>query len=117
MAYKNNIRTFSILLGYIRIAMEFDSFKDVRGEYHNIMNTIAGWANDYTMNKNFNNITHQESLKIHKLIDNIREQKLFDKNIGNESEISDEILIWYEVLIKSINEEMFGGEGIGANRK
>lgn len=104
-SYKNNIRTFSILLGYIRIAMEFDSFKDVRSEYNNIMNTIAGWANNYIMNKNFSNITHKESLKMYKLIDNIREQKLFDKNIGNESEISDEILIWYEVLIKTVNNE------------
>lgn len=104
-AYKKNIKNFSILIGYLKIAMEFDSFSDVRNEYDEIVNIIIGWAKDYSMNNNFDTITYDESLRLHTLIDNIKEKKLFDKNIGDEKQIADEILIWYEVVMKNINDE------------
>lgn len=104
-SYKKNMKNFSMLIECIKSAMKLDSFSDVRDEYNIILNEIISWVKDYRLNKNFNHITYSKSLKIHELIDDIREKKLFDKNIGIESEISDEILIWYEVLIKSINDE------------
>ena len=39
------------------------------------------------------------------MIDCIREDKLFNKNIGSEKDLSDQILIWYEIVIKDVNEE------------
>lgn len=103
-SYKENIQKFLILSGYIKTAMEFDSFKDVYNDYEYVLNVITKWTKEYYLNHNLNNINFDESLKLHTLIDNIREKKLFDKDIGNEKTISDDILIWYEILIKKIND-------------
>jgi len=100
------LKNFSTLINCIRTAMEFDSFNDVFNEYNQLINIISGWSENYKLNKNFNSITYEESLQLHKLIDDIREKKLFDRNIGDEKEISDQIFIYYEVLIKSINDEI-----------
>ncbi len=105
--YNKNIRIFTILIGYIRMAMEFDSYKDVYNEYEQVLDKISNWSKNYYLNKSFNNITYEESLQLHNMIDDVREKKIFDKKIGNEKEISDEILIWYEILIRTINEKTY----------
>lgn len=109
--YKKNIKNFAVLIGYIKIAMELESYADVYNEYKDIINDISIWAKNYSLNETFNDITYEKSLKIHTLIDDIREKKLFDKTIGEESFISDEILIWYEILIKGINDEVGDANG------
>ena len=103
--YKKNIRNFSILLGYIKLAMSFDSYSDVLDKYEQVSKIISDWASNYFLNKNFSNIMLEKNYEIYNIIDEIREQKLFDKTIGEDKNISDEILIWYEIVIKSINAE------------
>jgi hypothetical protein len=104
-SYENKIRDFSILLGYIRIAMKMDSYSDVSDKYGQISDVLSSWVKDYILHKNFDSITHEESIQIYKMIDCIREDKLFNKNIGSEKDLSDQILIWYEIVIKDVNEE------------
>lgn len=104
-SYENKIRDFSILLGYIRITMKLDSYSDVSDKYEQISDVLSSWVKDYILHKNFDSITHKESIQIYKMIDCIRENKLFNKNIGNEKNLSDQILIWYEIVIKDVNEE------------
>lgn len=98
--YNEKIRNISILIGYINIALQLDSFQDVRDEYINILNYINNFVKEYLKNHNFNKLEKQEINNIYDKIDLIREKKLFDKTIGDEKIISDEILIWYEIVFK-----------------
>lgn len=109
--YKKNIKNFAILIGYLKIAMELESYSDVYNEYKDIIDNISNWAKNYSLKESFDDITYEKSLKIHTLIDDIREKKLFDKTIGEESFISDQIIIWYEILVKGINDEIEGNDG------
>ena len=103
--FNSNIKNFSIILGYLDIAINLDAYKDVKDKYLNIKTIIEEWIIQYNINRNFNKVTHEQSLQIHNILDDVREEILFNKNIGDEKLISNEILIWYEVIIKKINEE------------
>ena len=99
-SYNQKIRNIAILMGYINMAIQIDSYQDVKGEYLDILNTINFWTKH---NQNFNNIKKQDIYNIYNKIDLIREKKLFDKNIGDEKNLSDEILIWYEIVFYNGN--------------
>ena len=53
----------------------------------------------------FKIITYEESLKIHELLEEIKWKMITNKNIGDESMLTDDILVRYEVIIKTINNE------------
>ena len=87
------------VIGYIDIAISYESYSKVKDKYLYVKDKLLNWVRDY------NKITKEESLELHTIIDDIKEEILFDKAIGDEKLISDNILIWYEVMIKNINEE------------
>lgn len=70
-----------------------------------VLNKLLKWVNYYYKNKNLDIITHDESLKIHNLLDEKRDTLIFNKQIGMESMLSDDILIRYEVIMKTINDK------------
>ena len=83
-----NINVHAITLSdYVQIADENDT----------------AWINEYNKVNSFDFISYEESLKLHTILDNVKERILFDKNIGEEKRISDEVLLWYEIVIKKIN--------------
>ena len=97
------IGDFAHLIGYIKIAISSDSYKDVKNDYEKVLNKLLLWINSYYKSKNFNIITHNESLEIHELLDEIKWKMITDKDIEEESLLSDNILIRYEIIIKEIN--------------
>ena len=96
---------FANIIGNIRIAISLDSLKTVKDDYEMVLNELLKWVNYYYENKNLDIITHDDSLKIHNLLDKIRDELIFNRQIGMESMLSDDILIRYEVIIKTINDE------------
>lgn len=70
-----------------------------------ILDTLLRWIKYYYNNRNFEIITHDESLKIHELLEEIKWKMITNKNIGDESILTDDILIRYEVIMKTINNE------------
>ena len=56
-------------------------------------------------NKNLDIVSYENSLRIHDLLEEIRNELKPNKSIGIESMLSDNILIRYEVIIKEINNE------------
>ena len=58
-----------------------------------------------SLNKNFDIVTYDKSLEIHTLLDEIKWELLTNKEIGDESLLTDDILIRYEVIMKEINNE------------
>ena len=99
------IHEFANLIGYIEIAINFDSLKKIKSTYEMILDELLKWIKYYYLNKNFDIITHEKSLEIHETLDEIKWEILPDKNIGYESFLTDNILIRYEVIMKSINHE------------
>ena len=110
---KNNneiMKEFLILIGYLEIAKEIDSFNDIKEDYNNVLKELKKWAKDYFLNNSFKLMTYDETLKIHDLLEEISYNKIFDKEVGIECEISDSIRIWYEELMMSINKEIKNNE-------
>lgn len=105
MINKELVGNFSKIIGYIDIVLAMDGFDDVKNDYKKIQKTLLDWVKYYYENKNFNIITYDESLEIHEILQDIRDVKIYDKELGMEAMITDDILIRYEVIVKSINGE------------
>lgn len=99
------VNEFSKLIGNIEIAMSLDSFSDIKDEYQSILEELIRWVKNYYLNKNFSIVTYEKSLEIHTRLEELKWQKITDKNIGIEAMITDKILILYESVIKKINDE------------
>lgn len=106
MINKKIISEFANIIGNIEMAMQLDSLKTINGKYEMILNELLRWVKNYYIKKNFDIVTHEKSLEIHTLLEEIKWSVLTDKNIGVESLLTDNILIRYEVIIKMINEEI-----------
>ncbi len=105
MINRKLISDFANVIGNLRIAIDLDSFKEVKDDYEMVLNELLKWVNYYYKNKNLDIVTHDDSLRIHSLLDEIRNELIPNKQIGMESMLSDNILIRYEVIIKTINDE------------
>lgn len=105
MINRKLISDFANIIGNLRIAIDLDSLKEVKKDYEMVLNELLKWVNYYYVNKNLDIVTYDDSLRIHDLLDNIRNELIFNKNIGMEAMLSDDILIRYEVIIKMINNE------------
>lgn len=105
MINKTIVNDFSKIIGNIEIVIQLDSFSDVKKDYEIILDTLLQWVKYYYNNGNFEIITHNESLKIHELLEEIKWKMITNKNIGDESILTDDILIRYEVIMKTINDE------------
>ena len=102
MVNKELINEFANIIGNIEIAINLDSYKDVKTDYEIVLNKLLNWLKEYYKNQSLN-ISSEESLEIYNLLDNIREKILFSKEIGDEKLLTDNILIRYEIIIKMIN--------------
>ena len=96
---------FAALIGYLNIAINLNSYSRVRNEYKSVLDELLDWVKYYYENKNLNIVNHNNSLRIHDLLEDIRNDIIFDKSMGIELEIADNILIRYEALVKMINDE------------
>ena len=105
MINRKIVSEFANIIGYIDIVLSFDGFDDIKDRYMKIKKILLDWANKYYKFKSFNFISYDESYKIHEELQDIRDIKIYDKNLGMESMITDDIFIKYEVVVKLINEE------------
>lgn len=96
---------FAALIGYLNIAINLNSYSRVRNEYKSVLDELLGWVKYYYENKNLSIVNHNNSLRIHDLLEDIRNDIIFDKSMGIELEIADNILIRYEAIVKMINDE------------
>ena len=102
MINKELVNEFANIIGNIEIALNFDSYKDVKTDYEIVLNKLLNWLKEYYKDQSLN-ISSEESLEIYNLLDNIREKILFNKEISDEKLLTDNILVRYEVIIKKIN--------------
>lgn len=105
MLNRKLISDFADVIGNLEIAINLDSFSNVKDRYKMILDELLKWVNYYYANKNLDIVTHEKSLEIHTLLTDIKWDILPDKKIGMESLLTDNILIRYEVIMKTLNIE------------
>ena len=105
MINRKLISDFADIIGNLTIAVHLESLKDVKDDYEGVLDELIKWVKYYYENRNLDIISYDNSLRIHDLLDDIRNDLILNKSIGMESMLSDNILIRYEVIIKEINNE------------
>ena len=94
---------FTRLIGTLAIMQELELYKDIRGELSNLFKTIVSWGAKFQIERNLNFITKEELINIHNRIDKIESHYVYLNYPGNETELSDEILIWFEEIFRLNN--------------
>ena len=105
MINKKLISDFVDIIGNLTIAISLETLKKSKINYEIVLNELLEWVDYYYKHKNLNIVTYDNSLRIHNLLIEEENNLLFDSNIGMEAMLYDNILIRYEVIIKTINEE------------
>lgn len=97
---------FARLIGPLAIMTELKSYNEIRDELLELLSIIIKWGATFQINRNLDFIKEDELINIQDRIEHIKENYLYRKDIGEESELSDEIVIWMSELIalyKKIN--------------
>ncbi len=105
MINRKLVSDFADIIGNLTIAIHIKSLNAVKRDYEIALNELLEWIKYYYENKNLDIVTHDNSLKIHELLENIKNDLIANKTIGIESMLSDNILIRYEAIIKKINDK------------
>ena len=101
MINRKIVSEFANIIGYIDIVLSFEGFDDIKDRYIKIKRVLLDWVNQYYKFKSFNFVSCDESYKIHEELQDIRDIKIYDKNLGMESMITDDIFIKYEVIVSN----------------
>lgn len=94
------IKTFNKLIGYLELIISFDSYKNARKEYEEILITVKKWYEYYIENINLNIIEPTKINEVYEKLEDLKTEWLFSKELGSESELSDQVVIWIIELMK-----------------
>ena len=90
---------FARLIGPLAIISVLDSYNEEHQEIKKLLKIVVDWGANFQEKGNLNFITSTELLNIYNRLENIKDKYLFNDKIGNESELSDEIVIWmWEIM-------------------
>ena len=84
---------FSRLIGPLAIMAELKSYRISYKEIHTLIHIIAGWGARFQNDRNLFFIEPNELLDVYYRLDALKDKYLYDSSIGNESELSDEVVI------------------------
>ena len=93
---------FTRLIGTLAIMQELKLYKDIRGELSNLFKIIVSWGAKFQIERNLNFITKEELINIHNKIPETWNNPSINYP-GNETELSDEILIWFKEIFRLNN--------------
>lgn len=90
---------FARLIGPLAIISVLDSYNEEHQEIKKLLKIVVDWGANFQEKGNLNFITSTELLNIYNRLENIKDKYLYNDKIGNESELSDEIVIWmWEIM-------------------
>jgi len=90
---------FARLIGPLAIMNELKFYESSQEEIHNLLNIVTKWGAKFQSVQNLSFINSYEILNVYNRLDALKDKFLFDTNLGFESELSDEIVIWmYELM-------------------
>lgn len=102
---ESNIRgeidiAFARLIGPLAIMNELKSYESSHDEIHDLLNIVIKWGAKFQSVQNLAFIDSDLLLSVYNRLDALKDKFLFDTNLGFESELSDEIVIWmYELMV------------------
>ena len=94
------IKIFSKLIGDIEVLLKIKSYENYYDKYKKILEKIKKWSVITFQKDDLSFISREELLDMYENIESLRDTILFDKNFGYESEVADEIYIWYWNLMQ-----------------
>lgn len=71
-----------------------DSYNEDHQEIKKLLKIVVDWGANFQEKGNLNFINSTELLNIYNRLESIKDKYLYNDKIGNESELSDEIVIW-----------------------
>lgn len=90
---------FARLIGPLAIISVLDSYNEDHQEIKKLLKIVVDWGANFQEKGNLNFITSTELLNIYNRLESIKDKYLYNDKIGNESELSDEIVIWmWEIM-------------------
>ncbi|MBE6138741.1 MAG: hypothetical protein E7173_03235 [Firmicutes bacterium] len=90
---------FARLIGPLAIMNELKSYESSQEEIRDLLDIITKWGAKFQSIQKLSFINPDEILNIYNRLDALKDKFLFDTNLGLESELSDEIVIWmYELM-------------------
>lgn len=97
---------FARLIGPLSIMGVLDSYKKCHNEIKEILDTIIKWGAKFQLSQYLSFISREELLDVYNKLEKIKEEFLFDSSLGNESELSDEVVIWMWEIMKLRKKQM-----------
>ncbi|MGM9876063.1 MAG: hypothetical protein ACI310_02410 [Bacilli bacterium] len=90
---------FARLIGPLAIISVLDSYNEDHQEIKKLLKIVVDWGANFQEKGNLNFINSTELLNIYNRLESIKDKYLYNDKIGNESELSDEIVIWmWEIM-------------------
>ena len=91
---------FSRLIGPLAVMNVLDSYKEAHKEINDLLDIIVKWGAEFQLKQNLSFISREDLLDVYYRIDELKDKFLFDTTLGDESELSDEIVIWMMEILE-----------------
>ena len=91
---------FARLIGPLAIMNELKTYESSKDEIQSLLGIITKWGAKFQSTQNLFFIKSDEILSVYNRLDALKDKFLYDTNLGLESELSDEIVIWIYELMK-----------------
>ena len=91
---------FSRLIGPLATMGSLESYKEAHEEINNLFNIVTKWSADFQLKQTLSFISRDNLLDVYYRLDALKDKFLFDSKLGNESELSDEIVIWIWAIME-----------------
>ncbi len=91
---------FARLIGPLSIMGALETYSDAHAEIKQLLDIIIKWGAQFELTHAISSIDSDEILDVYNRLDILKEKFLFDSNLGNENELSDEVVIWaWEIML------------------
>lgn len=101
---------FARLIGPLSIMSVLESYKEEHEEIKELLNIIIKWGADFELKQTLSFISREDILNVYYRLDELKDKFLFDNRLGNEGELSDEVVIWMWAIMELRKKQIEGGE-------
>ena len=92
--YEKIKECFFNIIGYITMILQYDSYSEAHDDYQKVLDKITEMLILYEEKRNIALINEKELLYLYNKLDTLQTEYICNKNLGNESELSDYVVNW-----------------------